>query len=99
MEAILALIIEYASIWAPSIVSILGVITTVLLAIGKTKNAIDEMKNGDGALRAELTEVKNQLKLQASENEILIQAEKDLVDKLSTIKNYTNGSRGDHTDD
>lgn len=94
MQEILELIIQYASIWAPSVVSILGVVTTVLLAINKTREAISQFKDSDTALRNELRDVKNELVRLASQNDTLTQAEKDIVDKLSTIKNYTDASRG-----
>ena len=94
MEEIYALIIEYASIWAPSLVAVLGVVTTVLTAINKTKEAVDNFKNTEGALKDELKEVRNRLTQIASENETLIQVNKDLVDSMKTIKNYTDSSRG-----
>ena len=47
MEAIVALIIEYAAIWGPAIVAILGVVGAVIPALLKIKAAIAEFRQSD----------------------------------------------------
>lgn len=79
MEYILSL----ASIWAPSLVAILGIITTILVAIGKTKDAIDKLKDDKS-----FKDLKEELKKSITTNEEIKQQNDLLLDELSKVKNY-----------
>ena len=83
MTEIITIILEYAAIWAPSLVSVAGVITTVLLAIGKTKNAAEALKND-----VELANLAKETKRLANENEELVRCNKLLLDNITKIKDY-----------
>lgn len=85
---ILELIVEYVAIWAPSLVAILGTITTVILAINKCKDAILAWKND-----ATLADVKNKLTVIAQENEELVRCNKLLLEEITKIKGYTDAKK------
>lgn len=88
MEEIIAIIVEYVSIWAPSLVAILGVVSTVLVAISKTKTALDALKKDETIkqLEAKFTE-------QAKTNEELIRCNKLLLDQITKIKDYADNKK------
>lgn len=90
MTEIIEIILEYIAIWAPSLVSIAGVITTVLLAIGKTKKAADALKND-----VELANLAKEAKRLANENEELVRCNKLLLDNITKIKDYADQKKGE----
>lgn len=77
------IIINYASIWMPSVTAILGIVTTTLLAISKVKTAIDELKKTDV-----LKTLSDDLKKALSDNKELKEQNDILIDELKKIKNY-----------
>lgn len=81
--SILEVVIQYASIWAPSLVAILGVCTTVLIALSKTKEAFEKL-NKDETLK----EVNNKLSTLSRENAELVRCNKLLLEQITKIKNY-----------
>lgn len=83
MEQILAVIIEYASIWVPSLVAIFGVVATVIGAAAKTKEAFEKL-NKDETLK----DLKQQLSAVIQENEELVRCNKLLLDEITKINNY-----------
>ena len=88
MEEILRIIVEYVSIWAPSLVAILGVVTTILVSLGKTKEAFAKL-NKDETLKA----VNTKLTKVVNENEELIRCNKLLLDELTKIKGYADAKK------
>ena len=90
MEAIIAIIIEYAAIWGPSLVAVFGVIATVISSINKTRAAIQEFK--DDRTVAEMNEkmrvMEQRLSERMREEEELIRCNKLLLDELTKIKGY-----------
>lgn len=88
MEEILRIVVEYVSIWAPSLVAILGVLSTVLVALAKTKDAFEKL-NKDETLKT----VKNQLSALVSEHEELREYFKLMMDEMTKIKNYTDNKK------
>lgn len=83
MEAINALIIEYVAIWAPSLVAVLGTVSTVLLAMAKCKEAADKLKND-----STIADLKAQFKQMASQNAELVYTNKLLLDEITKIRGY-----------
>jgi len=83
MEAILAIIIEYVAIWAPSLVAVLGVATTVITAISKTKTALEALKKDET-----IKHMEQKFEEMASQNEELVRCNKLLLDQVTHIKNY-----------
>lgn len=74
---------EMIIIWLPALVSILGIVGTVLGSIAKTKSAIAELKDS--------TELKNatlEMKRLSAENEELIRTQKLLLEEVTRIQNY-----------
>ena len=85
---ILELILSYVSIWAPSLVAIAGVITTILVALKKCKDAFDNL-NKDEALK----NVNKKLTCLTAEQEELIKCEKLLLDQLTRIKDFADNTK------
>lgn len=83
MTEILQIIVEYVAIWAPSLVAVLGVVSTVLVALSKTKEAFSKL-NKDETLK----ELKTEMKKLVSENEELVRCNKLLLDNYTKIKDY-----------
>lgn len=83
MEDIIRIVLEYVSIWMPSLVAIFGVVTTILVALGKTKDAWDKLKKD-----TDYKDVKDKLTNVASENQELIRCNKLLLDEITKIRNY-----------
>jgi hypothetical protein len=74
---------EMIIIWLPALVSILGIVGTVLGSIAKTKSAIAELKDS--------TELKNatlEMKRLSAENQELIRTQKLLLEEITRIQNY-----------
>lgn len=83
MNEIIGIILEYAAIWAPSVVAILGIVYSVLVAMNKTKAQWEKLK-GD----TDFKDLKEQLVQQSKENEELIKCNKALVVNITKIKDY-----------
>lgn len=76
-------LVEMIIIWLPALVSILGIVGTVLGSITKTKKAIAEIKDS-----TELREATAEMKRLATENQELIRTQKLLLDNITRIQNY-----------
>lgn len=83
MEEIVRLILEYVSIWMPSVTAMLGIVTTTLLALSKVKAAIDDLKKTDV-----LKTLSEDLKKALSDNKELKEQNDILIDELKKIKDY-----------
>lgn len=83
MKEIVSLILEYASIWMPSVTAMLGIVTTTLLAVSKVKTAIDDLKKTDT-----LAALCKELKAVCDENKELKEQCDILIDEITKIKNY-----------
>lgn len=90
MEEILQIILDYAAIWGPSLVAMLGVAATVIGAYSKVKLAIAETRKATEELRTNKTiiEMESKFKELASQNEELVRTNKLLLDKITKIKDY-----------
>ena len=71
------------AIWAPSMTAILGVVATIVYALGKTRDAFDKL-NKDETLR----ELRDKLDVVIGENKELIRCNKLLIDELTKIRDY-----------
>lgn len=90
MEEIVSIILEHASIWMPSLTAILGIVTTILMALSKIKTAIEDLKNTDV-----LQTLSEDLKKALDDNKVLRQQNEEfreqcdiLIDEITKIKNY-----------
>ena len=76
-------LVEMIIIWLPALVSILGIVGTVVGTIAKTKSAIAEIKDS-----TELKDATAEMKRLATENQELIRTQKLLLDNITRIQNY-----------
>ena len=85
---VISTLIEMFIIWLPALVSILGIVGTVVGSIAKTKAAIAELKDS-----TELREATAEMKRLASENQELIRNQKLLLDQITKIKGYSDAKK------
>lgn len=88
MKELVEIIISYASIWAPALVSILGIITTVVVAINNCSKAISEFKSDEI-----LKDIKSELNNVTHENAELIRCNKLLLDQITKIQGYADAKK------
>ena len=91
MTEIIEIIVEQLSIWAPAIVAVLGIVTTVLTAVNKMKTAVSESQSAIETMKNDKTikELTSQLQKLASENARLNKSVKLLTDKIVKIEGYS----------
>lgn len=77
------ILMTYVAIWAPSLVAVLGVVASIVLAINKATAAIRDIK-----LDKTFVELNNKLSTMAKENEELVKCNKLLLDQITKIKDY-----------
>lgn len=84
ITAVLALLVEYAAIWGPSIVAVLGIVISVVTSLAKVRTAVEEFKQDKTIdnLRAEMTTIEAELRETNRQNALLL-------DELSKIKGYS----------
>lgn len=83
MVQIVGIISTYVAIWLPALTAILGVVSTVIIALNKTRAAIAELKNTD-TLKSLSTQVKQELQQNTQ-----IRKQLDvIIDQLAKIENY-----------
>lgn len=90
MEMILSMV----SIWAPSLVAILGIVASVVAAATKVKTAIAELKD-DATIKEQTKEIQ---KLTA-ENKEIIRCNKLLLEQITKIKGYADAIGGEPKND
>lgn len=90
MEQIINLLIEQATLWAPSLVAVIGVLVGVLKGISNLKAATKEVSNQDA-----LKKIEEQLKTQHADllrehndNIALKRTCQNLLDELARVKDY-----------
>ena len=97
MEAILGIILSYMSIWAPSLIAILGIAATVIGAIAKVRAAIADTKKANEELRSNETikQMEKKFEAMAKENAELVHTNKLLLEQLTKIKGYADLKKED----
>lgn len=85
-------ILEYVSIWLPSLAGILGVVAAVLTSLKRTSEAIEEFKADDTlkSLKEDLLKIREANIQLANQNRELIRQNDLLIDEIKKIKNYRN---------
>lgn len=83
MSEIIKYITELWAIWAPSVTSIAATVATLFIAINKTNEVINSLKDNE-----EFKELKTALKKSLKDNETLKQQNDILIDELKKIKDY-----------
>lgn len=81
---LIELLVQYASIWGPSLVAILGIMISVVSSLAKVKTAVEEFKQDKTIdnLRAEMTAIEQELKETNRQNALLI-------DELAKVQGYS----------
>jgi uncharacterized protein YoxC len=74
--------------WAPALVAILGIVASVLFAVGKVKTAIAELRKTE-----DIANLTKELQNLAAENKELRHRENLLLDEITKIKNYAENIR------
>jgi cell division protein FtsB len=74
--------------WAPALVAILGIVASVLFAVGKVKTAIAELRKTE-----DIANLTKELQNLAAENKELRHRESLLLDEITKIKNYAENIR------
>lgn len=91
-------ILEYISIIAPGLTSVICIIIGALTTISRLRAQIMEFKSDKNALMEELKKSDNNYKLQIQQlieqNKELGEINKILTDRLSRTKGYTNATIG-----
>lgn len=86
-------LIEYFSVIAPGVVSVIGIVTAVLVALYELKQTINKFKNDKDKLIEELrasdSVYKAQMLTLIEQNRELAKVNKTLTDHLAKIKGYT----------
>ena len=97
LAAIIELIMTQATIWAPSLVAVLGVVATLIPAYNKIKSALSEVKETN----AEIKKTKEFEKLHADlrqahlDNKELKEQIGLLIDKYTGVKDYEKAGKTD----
>ena len=81
-------ILMYASMWAPAIAAVAGIIATVILAIGKVKKAIDSWTESNTGEKSTLDSLRADLKIAIDQNSKLQAYNQKLLEELTRIKGY-----------
>lgn len=85
---VLELVMTYASMWAPAITAVAGIIATVILAIGKVKSAIESWQESNDSEKTTFEELKANLKESIAQNQRLQAYNQKLLEELTRIKGY-----------
>ena len=83
MSENLQIITEHLAIWAPSLVSIVGIIVAIIPTVQKIADHLKALKEDKT-----LVELSNKLERLASDNKELVRCNKLLIDQLTKIKDY-----------
>ena len=83
MNEYMQIITENLAIWAPSLVSILGIVVAIIPTVQKIADHLKALKEDKT-----LVELSNKLERLASDNKELVRCNKLLIDQLAKIKDY-----------
>lgn len=81
---LIELLVQYASIWGPSLVAVLGIMISVVSSLAKVKTAVEEFKQDKTIdnLRSEMAVIEQELKETNRQNALLI-------DELAKVQGYS----------
>lgn len=84
LTALFGIVVQYASIWGPSVVAVLGILISVVSSLTKVKTAIEEFKQDKTIdnLRNEINTIGSELRETNRQNALLL-------DELSKIQGYS----------
>lgn len=76
-------ILSYVAMWCPALVSVLGIVAAVIIAIGKVRAAIEEFRSS-----TDIHDMRTELARLTTQNKELIRCNKLLLDRITKITNY-----------
>lgn len=81
---LIELLVQYASIWGPSVVAMAGIMISVVSSLAKVKTAVEEFKQDKTIdnLKSEMNDIKQELKETNRQNALLI-------DELAKVQGYS----------
>lgn len=81
---LIEILVQYASIWGPSLVAILGIMISVVSSLAKVKTAVEDFKQDKTIdnLRSEMAVIEQDLRETNRQNALLL-------DELSKIQGYS----------
>lgn len=84
IKAFLEIVIQYASIWGPSVAAMAGIMISVVSSLAKVKTAVEEFKQDKTIdnLRSEMSAIEQELKETNRQNALLI-------DELAKVQGYS----------
>lgn len=84
IKALLEIVIQYASIWGPSLAAMVGIMISVVSSLAKVKTAVEEFKQDKTLdnLRSKMAEIEQELKETNRQNALLI-------DELAKVQGYS----------
>ena len=91
MEAIIAFLMTQISIWAPSVVAVLGVIVSVAASVNKMKQGLDNINATNTELKKskEFKQLHDDLRQAHTDNKELKDMIELLIDKQTKVDNYS----------
>lgn len=90
LAAIIEIIMTQATIWAPSLVAVLGVVATLIPAYSKIKSALSEVKETNAEIKKteEFEKLHADLRQAHLDNKALREQMSLVIDKCVGITNY-----------
>ena len=97
LAAIIELIMAQATIWAPSLVAVLGVVATLIPAYNKIKTALTEIHTTNAEVKKskEFEKLHADLRQAHLDNKELKEQISLLIDKMAGIKDYEKAGKTD----
>lgn len=88
-------IMTYIVLWAPSIISFIGIAATVITALAKFKEAVAGLtkENLIQTVAQSEEELRNEIKELINQNSELARANKCLVDRITKIQDYVDSHK------
>lgn len=90
MEELVTIIVNYVSIWMPALTAVIGIISAVIIAIGKVKTAVSELKQDDT-----IKSLRKDLEASIKENKAIREQYDIIIDELKNIKAYRENKKHD----
>lgn len=90
MKEVVEIIIQHASIWAPAVTAVIGIVSALLMATKEVRSAMAATRLALKELKQEDTikKLTNEIKTAAAENKAIREELDIIVDELKRIKNY-----------
>ena len=90
MEAIVALIVSYCSMWMPALTAIVGVVVLLVTAYAKMKNAVKDSQDAITQVKDDTSfkDLAQQIKDQQELDRQVIRAQSVIVDRITKIEDY-----------